>query len=199
MRKRKKISLIKTILIITEGSTEKDYFLEYKKIKTLNGVTITPKQSKHSSLKEIVKFGLEEIIENKKHNYYEAIWIVYDRDVQKTFSNSVKADLLKFKKKGGFVADSYPCFELWLLSHYSFPRAFYNNQKEVINNLEKYLKNYSKQQKTTSTVGYFSKTITNIDKAVKNCSKLDKQNIDKDTIRSVSNVYNLINNIDEFK
>jgi hypothetical protein len=68
MRKRKKISLIKTILIITEGSTEKDYFLEYKKIKTLNGVTITPKQSKHSSLKEIVKFGLEEIIENKKHN-----------------------------------------------------------------------------------------------------------------------------------
>lgn len=65
--------------------------------------------------------------------------------------------------------------------------------------MKKYLKNYSKQQRTTATVGYFSKTIANTDKAVKNCSKLDNQNINKDETRSISNVYKLINNIDKSK
>jgi hypothetical protein len=91
-RKSKKIIPVRTILVVTEGSTEKIYFDSLRENLRIPGLNIIPREAKHSSLQHI----LTKAISENASGAYDSVWVVYDRDTQDTHSARVK-NLAVFK------------------------------------------------------------------------------------------------------
>ena len=72
------------------------------------------------------------------------------------------------------VISSDPCFEIWLLLHFTYTTKIYSSHHKksassfVSDELRKYIDNYSKSDKST-----FEKTILMLDFAIKNAEKLE--------------------------
>ncbi len=75
-RKSKKIKLVRTMLIITEGSTEKLYFDSLRECLRIPGLSVVPREAKHSSLNDILKNALASYDEYM----YDSVWVVFDQD-----------------------------------------------------------------------------------------------------------------------
>ena len=141
-RKTKKLKSNKTILIVAEGTTEKIYFSQMKSVERILGITIIPRQAKHSSLEAV----LDTAIKEAKESIYDSIWCVFDRDILLGPRNTpdLQAKLQQAKSLGILFADSFPAFEIWFLLHFVLPQQHYSGQKELIKELEKHIKGYTK-------------------------------------------------------
>jgi transcriptional regulator len=170
-RKSKKIPPIRTILVVTEGSSEKIYFNSLREKLKVPGLTIIPKEAKHSSF----QYVLEKAICENATGAYESVWVVYDRDTQHTDSTKVKNLLKKAKKQGIKMADSLPCFEVWLLAHFTLPKATYHNQDAVIDELRIFHTTYVKNQGQQKRQDLFKEYQPHLPTAMKNASQLEKQ------------------------
>lgn len=166
-RKTNKKKANKTILLVVEGQTEKEYFLELKSCEKLLGITIIPKVASHSSMSNILECAIREASDK----VYDSIWCVFDRDVSLHSKVTVKAKNLESKaiRKGIKIADSFPSFEVWFLLHYVIPQYSYSKQDELINDLKKYIPDYEKGKKIYSKLKPLQKT------AGENAKKLDSE------------------------
>ena len=184
-RKTGKIPSNKTFLIVVEGKTEQLYFSEIKSIERIPGITIIPKQAKHSSLDSIFKTALDE----KNSEVYDSVWCVFDYDtiLEKGISEETKKLKTQVEKCGIYIADSLPSFEIWFLLHYVIPQKYYKDQTALIKELHKYFPEYEKTMyKIYSKLNDLNST------AIKNSYALlerNKQNQDKHT--SFCNVYKI--------
>ncbi|UTC64124.1 RloB domain-containing protein [Treponema sp. OMZ 788] len=184
-RKTGKIPSNKTVLIVVEGKTEQRYFSEMKSIERIPGITIIPKQAKHSSLESILKTALDE----KKSNVYDSVWCVFDYDtiLEKGISEKTKKLKAQVERSEIYIADSLPSFEIWFLLHYVIPQKYYHDQNTLIKELYKYFPEY---EKAICTV--YSKLKDLNGTAIRNSYALlerNKQNHDKHA--SFCNVYKI--------
>ncbi|MBI9094003.1 MAG: RloB domain-containing protein [Sphaerochaeta sp.] len=170
-RKSKKILPVRTILVVTEGSSEKIYFTSLRDAFKVPGLTIIPKEAKHSSL----QYVLEKAMCEKLTGAYESVWVVYDRDTQHSDSAKVKTLLKKARKQGIKMADSLPCFEVWLLAHFTLPKATYHNQAAVIDELRMFHSTYVKNQEQQKRQDLFMEYHPHLPTAKKNASQLERQ------------------------
>lgn len=69
--------------------------------------------------------------------------------------------------------DSYPSFEVWLLSHFCLPKGSYHNQDSVISDLRKYIEDYSKDIEHLHKQSYYSKLFPLTDNAIANAKQLE--------------------------
>lgn len=100
------------------------------------------------------------------------------------------------KQKNYHLADSNPCFELWLLLHYKrlnelkgLEGAATDGCKSVEKELKKFDSTYAKSKYDTS------KYIKNIDKAIKNAKRTDTQSQDRWLNQIGTRVYRLAKSI----
>lgn len=110
----------KSIIIATEGElTERDYFedlavderIRHPSVK----VKVLPTIEGHSAPEHVIR-RLDRI--RREHRFYEGdlLWLVIDKDSWDDSKLSRVAQLVSQKKY--HLADSNPCFELWLLLHH---------------------------------------------------------------------------------
>ena len=116
----------KTILIVTEGQTEKLYFESFE-VLTLTVETV--------DLQGQTKLRLIETTDNLLANGstdYDEVWCIFDMDVKQgakefaDFDNAIKSG----QTKGFKIGYSNDCFELWFYLHYHYTdqkhhRSFY--------------------------------------------------------------------------
>ena len=192
-RKTGKIQSNKTFLIIVEGEIEYRYFSEMKSIERIPGITIIPKQAKHSSLDSIFKTALAE----KKSKVYDSVWCVFDYDtiLEKGISEETKKLKTQVEKCGIYIADSLPSFEIWFLLHYIMPQKYYKDQSAVIKEFQKHFCNYEKgMPKIYSKLQSF----TNI--AIQNSYALIKRNQEyQDNKASFCNIYKIFEALEILK
>ena len=184
-RKTGKIPSNKTFLIVVEGKTEQLYFSEMKSIERIPGITIIPKQAKHSSLDSILKTALDE----KKSKVYDSVWCVFDYDTILEKGISEKTNKLKtqVEKCGIYIADSLPSFEIWFLLHYVIPQKYYSNQNALIKELYKYFPEYKK-----AMYSIYSKLKDFNNTAIKNSYSLSERNKQfQDSQASFCNVHKI--------
>ncbi len=119
----------KSIYIFGEGvSREYHYFLYFKEIDTRINIEIYPlNETEDNSPKGLFKIATDCIIKselnpNPKYEFIEndEVWIVLDTDKDKFVSREkqiieLRADCTKLN---WFVAQSNPCFEVWLYYHF---------------------------------------------------------------------------------
>ncbi|MHC1691572.1 MAG: RloB family protein [Sphaerochaetaceae bacterium] len=193
MRKTKQLKGERTILIVSEGSVEKLYFDSLKEKIRAPGLSIIPKEAKHSSLGCIIETAIDAI----KSGVYDSVWLVYDRDTQARVSKTVLARLETAKRNKNLrVADSFPAFEVWFLAHYRLPKVLYFDQDGVIEDLMHFIPDYSKETDWHKRHFLIDSLLPRLQTALANCRKLDVQ-AGSDAEKTVSRIWQLIEDIQE--
>ena len=127
----------KCVYIFCEGNTEFDYFRFFDKLSEKIKVEVYPIDSKSENntpvgLYNIACNCLKPSEENPSPRYelsddVDEVWIVFDRDIDKILSRepqiiAVKGNCEKenmpFDRKVWNIAESNPCFEVWLYYHF---------------------------------------------------------------------------------
>ncbi|MBR2124494.1 MAG: RloB domain-containing protein [Acetobacter sp.] len=177
-----------TIFIATEGQTEESYFNEARK--KYRGITVRIKCHKHKTAPDqIMKLAASE------SKNYDFLFAVFDCDNHETYKKA--RDFCTHHPKV-IVIRSTPCFELWLLLH--FTKITYNqniNNDKVIE-LLKYpnrLPDYDKSNKRVSKV--FEKTKEHLNTAIKHAKYLNQNEHNSDL--PYTNVHNLFNHFESIK
>ena len=122
---RKKV-LLKSgaYLIVTDAEkTEKNYFEGIKNIipdSLKNDLQI--KIYSNKALSKIIDFAAEE---RNKDERFRDIWLVFDRDEVKNFDKLIE----EAKENKMNVGWSNPCFEIWLMSYFQFPKNIEDSQR----------------------------------------------------------------------
>ncbi|HEH5157171.1 TPA: RloB domain-containing protein [Campylobacter coli] len=137
------------ILIVCEGEkTEVDYLRQLKDYLKLNNVRIDIFSSKNPSPLQVVKFAEEK----NKDDSYDKVYCVFDKDTHSDFDKAKQ----KCEKYNFEAIISNPCFEFWILLHFTYTtKPFGTNSPcgELIdNNLRTYIKDYSKDYNFTSII-----------------------------------------------
>ncbi|UCQ19325.1 RloB family protein [Edwardsiella tarda] len=164
-RKPVKKALAK-ILIVCEGAkTEPTYFedlIEHFELLTASVIDVTGEcGSSPMSVVKHAKKKQKEMADNGAP--YDQIYIVIDKDAHADYLTAL--DAIKRSKPSSIFTpiNSIPCFEYWLLLHYTYTtKAFENlpnnsSGNQVIHELKKHIKNYEKGAK-----GIFKKTINSL-------------------------------------
>ncbi|EDO8878045.1 RloB domain-containing protein [Campylobacter coli] len=161
------------ILIVCEGEkTEINYLKQLKNFFRLNNITIDIIPSENSSPLQVVKFA------KKKNDLfdYNEVYCVFDKDTHANFTKAQEEceEYIKEDKNFKFEAIiSNPCFEFWILLHFTCTtKPFGTNSPcgELINkDLKKYIKDYTKNYNFANIIKQ------NLDIAITNAQKVNKE------------------------
>ena len=122
-RKEGFLPLRKRYFIITEGETERNYFLMIKRHKTSN-VAIKCTIGKHPDVRHLIRTSDHYLDENEADELTQC-WIVLDADILSATDLKSLRDWQMDKGNSHMqkVAITAPMFEYWLLLHYKLPTA----------------------------------------------------------------------------
>jgi hypothetical protein len=138
-----------TFLIVTEGSeTEPRYISELRYRLKLSAVDVFP--APKTDALSVVDYAIEKRDSRRKKSKtgcdvaYDSAWAVFDTE-RADINPHLNAALQKAKANRIKVALSNPCFEFWLLLHYAYCTAPFENCKRVERELrKKYINDYEK-------------------------------------------------------
>lgn len=186
-----------TVLIICEGEkTEVEYFLGLVREKKLNTANIQIMPAKGSAPKNIVEFAIKLAEDNEG---IDRVFCVFDRDEHSSFDfalNMIKnyKPNVRAKSKPKYQAIvSFPCFELWLLLHFTYTtKGYFRTQRgsasdNLISELCNHIPKYDKKDKNL-----FIKTSNYLAQAIKHAKRLKKYNSETDSNHTETNVYELV-------
>lgn len=94
---------------------------------------------------------------------YDEIFIVIDKDAHTDYSSALDSIKCAKPSKTWVAVNSVPCFEFWLLLHYTYTTKAYKNLpknssgNQVLKELKRYIKGYEKGAK-----GIFLKTLNSL-------------------------------------
>ena len=137
------------ILIVCEGAkTEPNYFTELKNAFRLSNANVMI-CGRGSDPLSVVDFAIETF---RREPEFDRVYCVFDRDRHTTYSaalDKVKRTRLG-KRSKIFAIPSVPCFEFWLLLHFTYTTKPFDAPfgasicSNVIEELKKYLPGYQK-------------------------------------------------------
>lgn len=123
-----------TVLIICEGTeTEPNYLMELKEYLEIEQAALDIIPSSGSAPSSVVKYAKEEIKHAcEKGNPYTKVYCVIDKDTHLSYTSAL-ADVKNFNKSSRknpcktvlCVVPSIPCFEYWILMHYTSTTAVF--------------------------------------------------------------------------
>ena len=162
--------LPKRVLILCEGQTEVLYFKSYaaqqNKRRKLSAVQVNVFQPKHYTPESLLKQARKQIKEERKGIPYDAVWIVFDRDIHP----KIKETFQQADKEGIKIAFSAICFEFWILLHFEYTTRAFSNCDQVISHIKRQY--FSDYQKTKAD--FFEQLKTHIPQATVHAKKIRK-------------------------
>ena len=173
-RRRAKRAPYKKVLIVCEGKkTEPNYFNALKDHYELNSANVEINGESGSSPAGILKYAKRRYLEEKNAgDPFDKVFCVFDKDSHTTYAQTRKA-INELKPKDVFHAiTSVPCFEYWLLLHFTYTTKPYNKKKtksscqQVLDDLTKYVPEYVK-----GAVHIFDELQVGLETAKKNAAK----------------------------
>ncbi|WP_018014896.1 RloB family protein [Teredinibacter turnerae] len=190
------------VLIVCEGEkTEPNYFNEAIQCYRLNTANVEIDGSCGSS--PISVFNRAKQLweaEEKKGDPYDRIYCVFDRDSHDTYEQAISRISSKEHKNVFYAATSVPCFEYWLLLHFSFTTKPYaatgklSIADTVIKELEQFYPEYTKGREKV-----FSDLLPNIEFAKNNAERALKQSLENHTDNPSTHIHELIGYLQNLK
>ncbi len=206
--RKSKLRDAKAIVIATEGElTEPIYFealaLDERFRNPRVEITVLPTTEGHSAPDHVIR-RLDKIRRNYRFYEGDELWLVIDKDKWDDSKLSRIAQLVSQEEKY-YLADSNPCFELWLLLHHRSLDCYTElemaelkeNRKEKFRSSRRRLDlelmdicgSYNRSNLNTSHY------IPHIDVAILNAENADKNKDDRWLNQIGSRVYNLAQSI----
>ena len=199
MVKKKKVTEKKSIAIVGEGLTEREYF-DSLRIYEKYRFTIKPSLPENTDIKNMAQTALTLL--NKGFDY---VYCLIDMDKiesnpteKKNYENVINDE----KYQGISWIHSYPCTEFWFLLHSLKLGEVrrYKNCDEVLKELREYMPGYDKTKKYFKGHNLYNllKSEGSMDKAIESAKKLEKLRKKEDGI-DYSEIYKVIEMIQKLK
>ena len=199
-RKKAKRSSYDMVLIVCEGEkTEPNYFRALIDDFQLNTANIViADNSEGSSPINIVNSALEEYRKGKE---YDRIYCVFDKDRHTTYN--IALDKIRRAKLGKghriIATTSVPCFEFWLLLHFTYTTRQFDTHPgsicaNVISDIKTYLPDYEK-----GDVNIYKATKDSLETAITNCKRVDRHCETADTDMPSTKVHELVEYLKNIK
>lgn len=197
-RRKEKKAAYETVLIVCEGEkTEVNYFDSLRKAYRLNtaNVVIMPSE-KGSAPISVVDYAIEV---GSSTFGIDKVFCVFDRDEHNSYYQALdKINHYKLKRnainKPKYKAIiSSPCFELWLLLHFTFTTKNFSKtgnksaSENLIAELRKYLPEYAKNEKNL-----FLQINRHTEVAIKNAKHLKIENEKAGISEPFTDVFELV-------
>lgn len=192
----KKRTPMKKILIVCEGEkTEPAYFLDLISSQKINAASVIEVTGDcGSSPKSVVEYAYERYRqEHARGAPYDNVYCVFDKDSHSCYQEALQR-LQDLNPKKVFVAiNSVPCFEFWLLLHFTYSTKAYGNQKgnssgaQMLDELKKYMPEYEKKNK-----GVFTQLLPRLDTALKNSHRVNASALEAGTDNPTTKIDSLV-------
>ena len=183
------------ILIVCEGAkTEPNYFEGARNFFKLSTANVVVSGESGSAPMSVVAFAKKKYKESKSDgDPYDKVYCVFDKDSHPNYDSAV--DEIGSARQGDTweAITSVPCFEYWLLLHFTYTDKPYKKQQrksacdQVIDELKGYLPSY---EKGGSSV--FEDLIDNLEKAKQNADKVLKASEQNETDNPSTHVHELV-------
>nr|VFJ50570.1 MAG: RloB-like protein [Candidatus Kentron sp. DK] len=112
------------VLIVCEGEkTEPDYFTELRKGYRLSAINIMIVTADGSDPMSVVRTArrVQQKRKQQRKRPYDRVYCVFDRDEHAHFEDASR-QLENLRKQRFYPIRSWPCFEFWLLLHFTYTR-----------------------------------------------------------------------------
>lgn len=194
-RKQARKSDYKKILIVCEGEKTEPYYFDsliiHHKLNTANVNIIGDCDSAPIKVLERAK---ELYKESKDTIPYDTVYCVFDKDSHSTYLQTLNA-IEQILPVETFVAiTSIPCFEYWILLHFTDTTRSYNDYKEVIQDLKVFLPIYEKKAKNI-----YSDLLPYLEVAKKNATKANREAIKNQTDNPSTRIHELVEILETLK
>lgn len=195
VRTNKQRQRMKKILIVCEGEkTEPEYFNDLIQFHRLTTASIKVTGDCGSSPTSVVNYAKELFkIEQEKNEPYDYVYCVFDKDSHVDYQAAL-SQLGSLNPKGVFVTiNSVPCFEYWLLLHFTYSRKAFANTKrkscgaQMLEELKKFFPTYEKKK-----AGVFTALNKKLPDALRNCERANKSAADEGSDNPTSKVDSLV-------
>jgi len=158
-RKKPKRSPYDRILIVCEGKkTEPYYFTAMKDDLKLNTANVVIDGDSDSSPRSVVLYAKQrykdDVKMNGKMDCFDRVYCVFDRDEHETYDEAVNSIQTSTPNGVYFAITSIPCFEFWLLLHFTLSTKPYSRSgkrspgQNAEHELKVFMKDYQKGDKT---------------------------------------------------
>jgi hypothetical protein len=186
------------ILIVCEGEkTEVDYLNLFRKKLNLANIIIKIESSNGPAPISVVKYARvlnkAEIQQYGESEQFESTFCLYDTDTDKHKSLQQAKELAKKYRYVSIISN--PCFEYWLLLHYTYTRTLFSNSNECIKTLKKHLPLYEKNNIRIHFKELMSKLEDAKDRSKKSCQDAKKDKEDNPS----TNMHELIEKLETCK
>ncbi len=198
-RRRAQKASYDVVLIVCEGEkTEPNYFNELKRAFRLSNANIKVCGQGSDPL-SVVDFAIETY---RKEPEFDRVYCVFDRDRHKTYPTALDKVRHPGLSKGSkiFAIPSVPCFEFWLLLHFTYTTKPFDAStsdsicSKVIKELKKHLSTYQKGDRDI-----FNKIQDKLDDAIANARHVEEFHQTFRTDNPSTLVYSLVEYLRDLK
>jgi hypothetical protein len=184
----------KSMLIVVEGETELIYFDQLKSEYRLANLSIKPRLSPRKDPENIVKRAIKE----NQRGDFDFTWCIFDLDTIEQNKEKYRKAIAIAKKKKYYIANSFPCFEIWFLLHFNFSTKYYANYEQLKIDLCKHIDDYCKDQKYLIQKNLYRHLSDKLQQAMENSKKLEEYNeANEIELGTRCEIYKIIENIQE--
>ncbi len=202
VRKAAKRDTYDRVLIVCEGEkTEPNYLKELIAHFKLNTANVEIDGTSGSSPKSVFKHAKQKYLEEKKlGEKFDRVYCVFDKDGHASYDETLMQIRQKTPINTYFVTNSVPCFEYWLLLHFTYttqPFAVTGNKSRcdcVLTKLKEHISHYDKGDK-----GIFSQVMQKTDDAIKNSKRAITAAEQNDTDNPSTNMHELVVYLQDLK
>ena len=202
-RKLAKRAPYDVVLIVCEGlKTEPYYFSDLRKHLRLSNanIVIADKKTGTDPL-SVVNFAMEEY-KKEKALPYDRVYCVFDKDKHTTYSAAIDKIRATRLKKGASIhaITSVPCFEIWLLLHYTYTTRSFSaagdasNCELVVSEIKHYFPDYQKGSRDI-----YAKISDKVDTAITNAKRLELFHKTSDTDNPSTKVHELVEYLQDLR
>jgi len=198
-RKRAMKAPYDVILIVCEGKkTEPNYFTELKKAFRLSNTNVRI-CGRGSDPLSVVDFAIETF---RQEQEFDRVYCVFDRDRHTTYNTAMDRVRRTRLGKGSkiFAIASVPCFEFWLLLHFTYTTKPFDTPADnsicakVIEKLKKYLPAYQKGDQDI-----FNKIQDKLDNAITNARRIEQYHQTSGTDNPSTLVHSMVEYLRDLK
>ena len=190
------------VLIVCEGSkTELNYLRELADSLALSSANIEVDGNSGSSPISVVRYAKRRYREEKaKGDTYDRVFCVFDKDKHADYEKAI-SETKAARPVGIFQAmPSVPCFEYWLLLHFTFSTRPYVLSGRIsacfllINDLRNHMPSYAKGDK-----GIFKKLMSQTGQAIANSKQALNQAVASSTDNPTTKIHELVEYLQQLK
>ncbi|MBI5604798.1 MAG: RloB domain-containing protein [Deltaproteobacteria bacterium] len=195
------LSPLPRVLIVCEGGkTEPHYFRWLINYFGLNRANVVIGDKKNGlDPKRLVDYALEEY--NKERDF-DHVYCVFDRDKHATYDATVDKIRSVRLRKGATIhaTTSIPCFEFWLLLHFTYTTRQYDapinesNCELVVSDLRKHIPDYDK-----GSQNFLIYLVDKTEEAISNAKQLGKFHESSGTDNPSTKIYVLVEYLKSLK